>query len=52
MRPAPDSSNTRLILEHRDIELHGEGASAYREALNSKYGWPFILDRFSQVSSA
>ncbi len=38
---------TRIILEHRDFERHGENAAAYQEAMASEMGWPFILKRFA-----
>lgn len=38
---------TRIVLSHRDLERHGKGSSAYREALASAMGWPFILKRFA-----
>lgn len=38
---------TRIVLSHRDMERHGKGSSAYREALASPMGWPFILKRFA-----
>ena len=43
---AVSDSETEVLFEHRDIHKHGEGAQAYRDALNSEYGWPFILRRY------
>ncbi|GAB3019488.1 hypothetical protein GCM10027098_13170 [Bowmanella dokdonensis] len=37
---------TRVVLEHRDLHKHGERAQNYRDALNSEYGWPFILNKY------
>lgn len=40
------ASRTLVRLKHSDLQKHGEGAQAYREALDSEWGWPFILGRF------
>lgn len=37
---------TRVVLDHRDFERHGEEAAEYRAALASREGWSSILDRF------
>lgn len=41
-----DDSKTRVTLEHRDFENHGENAGEYREAMNSEMGWEYILGKF------
>ncbi|MCW3465112.1 hypothetical protein [Chitinophaga nivalis] len=37
----------KIDFGHRHFDNHGEGAAAYREALNSKDGWDFILQCFA-----
>jgi len=43
---------TIVSLVHSGFEKHGEGALAYRESLNSDYGWPFILNKYLEVAKA
>lgn len=43
---AVSDSQTQLSFEHRDIHQHGEGAEDYRAALDSEYGWDFILEKY------
>jgi uncharacterized protein YndB with AHSA1/START domain len=38
---------TRVVLEHRGFERHGEDGDAYRDALASEQGWPYILGRYA-----
>jgi uncharacterized protein YndB with AHSA1/START domain len=45
----PDGS-TRVDLEHRCFERHGEGAEAMREAIGSPMGWSGLLKLFGAVS--
>jgi uncharacterized protein YndB with AHSA1/START domain len=44
---APD--RTRVELEHRNLERHGEGWEGMRDAVASPDGWPLYLQRFSDV---
>jgi uncharacterized protein YndB with AHSA1/START domain len=41
---------TRVTMEHRDFDRHGEGAEAYRAALASEQGWPYILSRYAAAA--
>jgi uncharacterized protein YndB with AHSA1/START domain len=41
-----DDGGTRVALEHRGFARHGDDADAYREAMGSPQGWPYILDRY------
>jgi uncharacterized protein YndB with AHSA1/START domain len=43
---APD--RTRVELEHRNLDRHGEGWQAERDAVGGDQGWPLYLDRFEQ----
>jgi uncharacterized protein YndB with AHSA1/START domain len=44
---APD--RTRVELEHRNLDRHGEGWEAEREGVASEGGWPLYLQRFAEV---
>jgi uncharacterized protein YndB with AHSA1/START domain len=44
---APD--RTRVELEHRAIDRHGDGWEAVREGVDSDGGWPTYLRRFADV---
>jgi uncharacterized protein YndB with AHSA1/START domain len=43
---APD--RTRVELEHRNLDRHGEGWQAERDGVGGDQGWPLYLDRFGQ----
>jgi len=53
VRFAPDAGGerSRVELEHRAFARHGDGAQAYRDALASPRGWPFMLDRYAAAVS-
>jgi uncharacterized protein YndB with AHSA1/START domain len=44
---APD--RTRVELEHRNLDRHGDGWEAVREGVDSQAGWPLYLRRFADV---
>ncbi|HSH45916.1 MAG TPA: SRPBCC family protein [Longimicrobiales bacterium] len=44
---APGTPGTRVTLEHRNLERHGDEAGEYRAAMASEAGWPFILAAFA-----
>jgi uncharacterized protein YndB with AHSA1/START domain len=46
---AEGEAATRVELDHRDFERHGEGAESYRAAMDSPQGWPLLLKRFADV---
>jgi len=48
IRFVPNGSGTRIELEHRDFEKHGDGAQPLREGLASPQGWPLILADFAR----
>jgi uncharacterized protein YndB with AHSA1/START domain len=43
---APD--RTRVELEHRKLERHGEGWEGMRDAVGGPGGWPLYLGRFAE----
>lgn len=43
LRFVPEGARTRVLVEHRDFERHGDGAAATREGMASAQGWPVIL---------
>ena len=47
---APD--RTRVELEHRHLERHGDGWEAVREGVDGDAGWPLYLHRFADVLAA
>jgi uncharacterized protein YndB with AHSA1/START domain len=40
---------TRVELEHRNLERHGEGWGGMREGVGGDDGWPLYLQRFSAL---
>jgi uncharacterized protein YndB with AHSA1/START domain len=40
---------TRVELEHRNLDRHGEGWEGERGAVDSQGGWPLYLQRFAEV---
>ncbi|HJZ61163.1 MAG TPA: SRPBCC family protein [Miltoncostaeaceae bacterium] len=47
IREAPD--RTRVELEHRNLERHGEGWEGVRAGVGGDQGWPFYLQRFAAL---
>ena len=43
-------SATRVELEHREFARHGEDGDAYRQAMGSPQGWPYMLERYSEAA--
>jgi uncharacterized protein YndB with AHSA1/START domain len=43
---APD--RTRVELEHRNLDRHGEGWESERDGVGGDQGWPLYLDRFRE----
>jgi uncharacterized protein YndB with AHSA1/START domain len=39
---------TRVELEHRNLDRHGEGWEGERGAVDSESGWPLYLQRFAE----
>ena len=40
---------TRVELEHRNLDRHGEGWEGERGAVDSEGGWPLYLQRFAEL---
>ena len=40
---------TRVELEHRNLDRHGEGWEAARDGVGGEAGWPLYLQRFAQL---
>jgi uncharacterized protein YndB with AHSA1/START domain len=46
------SSRTRVELEHRNLDRHGEGWEQIRESVGGEGGWPGCLQRFAERVTA
>jgi uncharacterized protein YndB with AHSA1/START domain len=40
---------TRVELEHRNLERHGEGWQGLREGVGGDGGWPLYLERYAEL---
>ncbi len=49
---AESPDRTRIELEHRNLDRHGDGWEAAREGVGGDQGWPLYLDRFAQRLTA
>jgi uncharacterized protein YndB with AHSA1/START domain len=43
---------TRVELEHRNLERHGETAEQLREGVASEGGWPGLMDLYAEAAAA
>src|SRR3954471_19840459 len=49
---AETPERTRVELEHRNLDRHGEGWQGVREGVHGDQGWPLYLDRFAELIAA
>lgn len=48
---AQGPERTRVRLEHRHLDRHGEGWQAELDAVSGDGGWPLYLDRFREAAA-
>jgi uncharacterized protein YndB with AHSA1/START domain len=46
---AETPQRTRVELEHRHLERHGDGWEGVREGVGGNEGWPLYLERFAEL---
>jgi uncharacterized protein YndB with AHSA1/START domain len=46
---AESPDRTRVELEHRNLDRHGDGWEDLRDAIGSEGGWPLYLQRYVEV---
>jgi uncharacterized protein YndB with AHSA1/START domain len=46
---AEGPERTRVELEHRNLDRHGEGWESERDGVDGEAGWPLYLDRFAEL---
>jgi len=49
---AETPERTRVELEHRNLDRHGEGWEGARDGVGSEGGWPLYLQRFAELLRA
>jgi len=49
---AEAAARTRVEIEHKHLERHGDGWGALRDAVGSAGGWPLYLQRFAERLAA
>jgi uncharacterized protein YndB with AHSA1/START domain len=46
---AESARQTRVELEHRNLDRHGPGWEALRQGIAEDQGWPLYLDRYAEL---
>jgi uncharacterized protein YndB with AHSA1/START domain len=46
---AETPERTRVVLEHRNLDRHGEGWESERDGVGGEGGWPLYLQRFAEL---
>jgi len=49
---AETPTRTRVELEHRHLDRHGDGWEGVRAGVDSDGGWPLYLGRFAEIAAA
>jgi uncharacterized protein YndB with AHSA1/START domain len=49
---AESPERTRVELEHRNLDRHGDGWEAARDGVGGDQGWPLYLERFAEQVAA
>ena len=49
---AEGPQRTRVVLEHRNLDRHGDGWQSHRDAVGSDDGWQVGLDAFARAAEA
>ncbi len=49
---AEDANRTRVEIEHRHLERHGDGWEGVRDGVAGDQGWPLYLKRFAELFGA
>lgn len=49
---AEPPGRTRVELEHRNLDRHGQGWEGVREGVDGDQGWPLYLQRFAELFNA
>ena len=48
---ADGPDRTRVELEHRNLDRHGDGWEGVREGVDSEGGWPLYLSRYAEIAA-
>ena len=48
---AAGPTQTRVVLEHRNLERFGEAAAALRKTIDEAGGWGYLLDQFAGAAA-
>ena len=49
---AETARRTRVELEHRNLDRHGDGWQGVRAGVDGADGWPLYLRRFAEIAAA